>query len=114
MFFLTKFMSQYAIYYINNCSLLALLSSFMLLFYTIVIVSQNTIGVLLNICQCLFGHPPRHSFAFSLANMATPLTIFYWRVLPFSGAFMRNPVFTCLGALSIILSAAYSIWFFIV
>jgi NADH-ubiquinone oxidoreductase chain 4 len=52
-------------------------------------------------------------FVFTLANMATPLTInFIGEFLSFTGAFMRNPVFTCLCALSIILSAAYSIWIF--
>jgi NADH-ubiquinone oxidoreductase chain 4 len=52
-------------------------------------------------------------FVFTLANMATPLTInFIGEFLSFTGAFTRNPVFTCFCALSIILSAVYSIWLF--
>ncbi|RUS23433.1 NADH dehydrogenase subunit 4, partial [Endogone sp. FLAS-F59071] len=52
-------------------------------------------------------------FVFILANMATPLTAnFMGETLTFMGAFKTNPVLTALGATSIVLSAAYSIWFF--
>jgi NADH-ubiquinone oxidoreductase chain 4 len=52
-------------------------------------------------------------FVFILANMATPLTAnFIGELLTFMGAFQTNPVLTALGATSIVLSAAYSIWVF--
>ena len=52
-------------------------------------------------------------FIFILANMATPLSgNFVGEFLSLTGAFTQNPVLTILGASSIVLSAAYSIWFF--
>lgn len=52
-------------------------------------------------------------FIFILANMATPLSAnFIGEFLTFTGSFMHNPILTSLGATSIVLSAAYSIWLF--
>jgi NADH-ubiquinone oxidoreductase chain 4 len=52
-------------------------------------------------------------FIFTLANMATPLSVnFVGEFLSFAGAFTQNPVITFLGATSIVLSAAYSIWLY--
>ena len=48
---------------------------------------------------------------FSLANSALPLTCnFIGEFLSLSGAFFLNPVISSIASLSIILSAAYSIW----
>jgi NADH-ubiquinone oxidoreductase chain 4 len=52
-------------------------------------------------------------FVFTLANIATPLSAnFVGEFMTFTGGFQQNPVLTILGALSIVLSAAYSIWLF--
>jgi NADH-ubiquinone oxidoreductase chain 4 len=52
-------------------------------------------------------------FLFILANMATPLTgNFNGELLIFSGSWLYNPISVIIAALGIILSAAYSIWFF--
>jgi NADH-ubiquinone oxidoreductase chain 4 len=52
-------------------------------------------------------------FVFISANMAVPLSAnFVGEFMSLAGAFERNPVLTAFAALSIILSAAYSIWLF--
>ena len=52
-------------------------------------------------------------FIFTLANIATPLSAnFVGEFLTLTGSFQQNPVLTALGASSIVLSAAYSIWLF--
>jgi NADH-ubiquinone oxidoreductase chain 4 len=50
-------------------------------------------------------------FLFTLANCAVPLTCnFIGEFLSLQGAFVQNPIMTCLASSSIVLSAAYSIW----
>lgn len=52
-------------------------------------------------------------FVFTLANMAVPLTSnFVGELLCFMGAATTNPIATILGTTGIILSGAYSIWFY--
>lgn len=52
-------------------------------------------------------------FVLILANMSTPLTAgFIGEFMALAGAFQKNSVVTLIGALSIILTAAYSIWLF--
>jgi len=52
-------------------------------------------------------------FVFVLANIATPLSVnFVGEFLTFLGSFQQNPLFTVLGATSIVLSASYTIWIF--
>lgn len=52
-------------------------------------------------------------FVFSLANMAVPLTgNFIGEFLCFLGAFQKNPIITAIGATSMVLVAAYSIWLY--
>jgi len=52
-------------------------------------------------------------FVFTLASMAIPLTgNFVGELLSLTGSFQRSPILTCLGALSIILTASYSIWLY--
>jgi NADH-ubiquinone oxidoreductase chain 4 len=52
-------------------------------------------------------------FAFTLANMATPGTAnWVGEFQSLAGAFQRAPIMASLGALSIVLSAAYSIWLY--
>lgn len=52
-------------------------------------------------------------FIFTLANMGTPLTGNYiGEFLSFAGAFRISPIIISIGAISIILSAVYSIWLY--
>jgi NADH-ubiquinone oxidoreductase chain 4 len=52
-------------------------------------------------------------FLFILANMALPATgNFIGEFLSLLGAFQRNPLLTVLASSSVVLTAAYSIWFF--
>ena len=52
-------------------------------------------------------------FLFTLANMGTPLTGNYiGEFLSFAGAFQISPIIISIGAISIVLSAVYSIWLY--
>lgn len=52
-------------------------------------------------------------FIFSLANMATPLSVnFISEFLTFIGSFQMNPLLTVISAISMVLVAGYSIWLY--
>ena len=75
-------------------------------FHTRTIIYYRGITIYMPLFSIIF-------FIFTLANMATPLTgNFIGEYLCFLGIFNQNPILAILASLSIILVAAYSIWFY--
>lgn len=86
------------------------------LFILVTILYQNHGTRILKYFRGMVTQMPIFSiffFIFTLANCGTPLTAnFLGEFLCFTGSFQINPIITTLAGLSLILSAAYSFWFF--